>query len=749
MKADISFLPADDPDMDRPLVSGRDFEDGTRTAVRTLSSKFNTEVVFAGDQACTNGNKVILPSQAPDVMLTKRQAHVGRGFANHEALHNLLTDFQGSIPFRVRWAAEGKQFTMHMSQAIEDVRIEHGGCQLYPGMAKSVDKTAEYVCRRFVEKTFVENPDIASDAWAVLPLAVTWAGRLRIGYPSPVIRAAFDALSEDVRKRADKIVDVVMQIPHGVTGVGQVDRKLAYEGCKQGLELSERVAAEMAKELPEQEEEEGPEESEAGNDGTPRPNRGGAPSRKGGKGKGKRAHGSSDQDGDDGSGQAGGADGAGGAGSESGSESGAGSGAGDQDGSGGGSQASGSPTHESEDNSTQQTERATNGGGHGAVAAPAGDANTSREARSVDPNLDHAVVDLMTDGNDGSNAYRPFTRSEDTWETKRNPGRMTSAIEHYGASSYAQHKSRISSSLATMRRKLERALIAKENRVYTSSRSGRLDVRKRGVGILTGADLIYKKREEGDDINAAVQILVDLSGSMDGDKVIVATQACIGIAEALATTTVPLEVIGHHTTNLRDSSLRDELSRQISDYQINEDGTIMVDDKGVVVPKEPSKFDRYEAVKLYEFKEFEQPLSQARSTLGIMHMMTAGANADADAIMYAAQRLLARDEDRKIMLVMADGFPAWNSAGGKTANYRRTRDAVAWCESKGISLVGVGIQSDAVSKFYPRHVVIQSVEDLGKTVLDQVARLILGERFRVDNKDLLSTDRNRARAMAR
>ena len=59
---DTFYLPPDDPDMDRDYISGEDFQKGTRTAVRTLSSDFDTNVIFAGNQAKTDGQRVILLS---------------------------------------------------------------------------------------------------------------------------------------------------------------------------------------------------------------------------------------------------------------------------------------------------------------------------------------------------------------------------------------------------------------------------------------------------------------------------------------------------------------------------------------------------------------------------------------------------------------------------------------------------------------------------------------------------------------
>jgi cobalamin biosynthesis protein CobT len=208
-------------------------------------------------------------------------------------------------------------------------------------------------------------------------------------------------------------------------------------------------------------------------------------------------------------------------------------------------------------------------------------------------------------------------------------------------------------------------------------------------------------------------------------------------------------VLGHFTHGL-PHEMRMQIARELDEFVQDADGNYVIGEDGNRVRNTKThRYDRTDAVTMTVFKSFDEPMTQARSALGLIPHMTSGANADADAIMYAATRLLEQKNDRRILLVMADGYPAWHSSGGKKANYRRTRDAVQWAESKGIKCVGIGIQSDAVQQFFPRNVVLQSVDQLGKTVLDQVARLVLGERFRVDNKDLISSDKDRARAMAR
>ena len=243
------FLPTDDPDLDRDYITGREFKDGTRSAVRTISTDFDTNVVFAGDQACTDGSRVVLPQCEDDKMMTHRQVNVGRGYANHESLHKLLTDFDEGQKWLRKMYETKRGFTAHMGQAIEDVRIENGGKSLYPGMAKSIDKTAEQVCKEF-KVVADKDPSICKDPWKVLPVAVTWIGRMKLGYPSPTIKQAFDQLAPDIQRRASLIADVVIGIPTGVKGVGQVDQPTAWNGSRQGMALAEKVANELAQDVP-------------------------------------------------------------------------------------------------------------------------------------------------------------------------------------------------------------------------------------------------------------------------------------------------------------------------------------------------------------------------------------------------------------------------------------------------------------------------------------------------------------------
>ena len=687
-----SYIPEDDPDLDLPHLTGRQFEDATVTAVRTISTDFKTDVVFAGNQAATNNDKVFLPSNPPDERLTRRQVYVGRGYADHESLHKRLTDFKSALPKFKEWADSGKLLTNHMAQAIEDVRIEHGGTHLYHGISKSIDKTAEHVCRKFVEEHLVESPELAEQMPVVIALAVTWAGRIRLGYPSSTIKGAFNAMSDDVKAKAEKIVDAVMTLPHGVTGVGQVDQDEAFRGCRMGLELAERFAKEVEEEQKEKEKEE-PED-----DGRVNKRRGEEPGEPGEPGEP----------------------------SESGEPEG---------------------TSESEDEDEPEGgERRGGGMGAGEERPPSGE---DGEPVSFDPNLDHYVRDLMTPG-EASTAYRPFSRSEDQWWTRDGDNRMTEIAKHHGLKRYNDSRKHIASNVATMRRKLERALMAKDNRDFEGGRSGQLDVRRRATNIVLGNEIVFRKRIEGEAINTAVTILIDLSGSMAGPKLRMAQMAAIAISEAL-NTSVPFEVLGFSTAE-PSQDLYQAHYRAKSEWAVDDSFNIMYrkgkdGEREVVSNPDRQFFDRVEPLVMVEFKPFSLPLLQCRATMGTIGSLSLRNNIDGESVIAAALRLAQRPEDKKILLVLSDGAPAYLVDDDRPSPEQRTRDAVELVEAMGIRTIGVGIMDRSVRHFYPRHVVLQDVTELGKTVLDEIAKQIMGEHFHVDNADLLGTSLERKRAM--
>jgi cobaltochelatase CobT len=101
-------------------------------------------------------------------------------------------------------------------------------------------------------------------------------------------------------------------------------------------------------------------------------------------------------------------------------------------------------------------------------------------------------------------------------------------------------------------------------------------------------------------------------------------------------------------------------------------------------------------------------------------------NIDGEALLWAHHRLIARPEDRKILMVISDGAPVDDSTlSVNSGSYleRHLRQVIGWIEQRSpVSLVAIGIGHD-VTRYYGRAVTIMDVEQLAGTMIEQLASL--------------------------
>ena len=143
-----------------------------------------------------------------------------------------------SVEYKRKWHDEGKKFTKSLQNGMEDVRIEHGGTQLYLGLPKAIDKTAHEVTKTFVEDIYPQDKQIVNDIKKIGSVAVTWEGRRRLGYLSEYNQKAMDLLPQHVKEWVNQVVDITMAIPHGVTGMGEIDKSVAFKGSDELHEIA-------------------------------------------------------------------------------------------------------------------------------------------------------------------------------------------------------------------------------------------------------------------------------------------------------------------------------------------------------------------------------------------------------------------------------------------------------------------------------------------------------------------------------
>ena len=101
-------------------------------------------------------------------------------------------------------------------------------------------------------------------------------------------------------------------------------------------------------------------------------------------------------------------------------------------------------------------------------------------------------------------------------------------------------------------------------------------------------------------------------------------------------------------------------------------------------------------------------------------------NIDGEALMWAHQRLLARPEERRILMVISDGAPVDDSTlSVNPGNYleKHLRETIQFIETRSpVELVAIGIGHD-VTRYYKRAVTIVDAEQLGGTMMNQLADL--------------------------
>jgi cobaltochelatase CobT len=129
------------------------------------------------------------------------------------------------------------------------------------------------------------------------------------------------------------------------------------------------------------------------------------------------------------------------------------------------------------------------------------------------------------------------------------------------------------------------------------------------------------------------------------------------------------------------------------------------------------------------YKDADAPWRRSRRDLALMLQEDLlKENIDGEALLWAHERLLARREQRRILMVISDGVPldeATLSANAGSFLEQHLRNVVKWIETRSsVELVAIGIGHD-VTDYYERAVAIGGPEELGAAMIEQLASLFL------------------------
>ncbi|HDZ3096420.1 porphyrin biosynthesis protein (plasmid) [Klebsiella pneumoniae] len=254
-----------------------------------------------------------------------------------------------------------------------------------------------------------------------------------------------------------------------------------------------------------------------------------------------------------------------------------------------------------------------------------------------------------------------------------------------------------SSVSSTLAKDLERA-IASRNRVQfiPGQRRGRVH----GASLYRlsmNDDRVFRRKEDHKAVNACVQQVIDLSGSMGGRKIELALASAYTLADALDRIHVPNVITGFTTYGNPD-----------------------------VATMSKRGFSRFEALMLPIIKNWHEKANspEIRARMGcVAETFPLLNNVDGESIAQLASLFAGRMEDKKIMIVQSDGAPC--AAGDGFSNHLRsvTNDIE---NTSDINLLAIGILTDAPRRYYKNYALVNKVEELGSSVVSELSRIILG-----------------------
>ena len=267
----------------------------------------------------------------------------------------------------------------------------------------------------------------------------------------------------------------------------------------------------------------------------------------------------------------------------------------------------------------------------------------------------------------------------------------------------------VASMTGPMQKDIERIMASQSHVLYTPGhRKGKLHAPSL-YRVTQGDPRVFRQREEHVSKDTAVSLVVDNSGSMHGAKMKLAMISSFALSNVLDRVKITHEVIGFTTGT---GAHVPAIVRQA----IQDEGYSMWNRTGV-------RYDRVEPIVMPIYKDFEErmtPLVKQRMAYAMFAQKGLAGNIDGESIEYAAMRLMKRSEKRKVMLVLSDGEPA----GGPLCQ-PHLRSVIKDCEEKyKIETIGIGIMSSAVSRFYPRHVVLRDLNELPGQIMKEIKRLL-------------------------
>jgi cobaltochelatase CobT len=304
-----------------------------------------------------------------------------------------------------------------------------------------------------------------------------------------------------------------------------------------------------------------------------------------------------------------------------------------------------------------------------------------------------------------SSAYKAYTTAHDEVIEAAalcDPGELA-RLRHQ----LDQQLSHLQGVVAKLANRLQRRLMAKQTRSWEFDlEEGLLDSGRLARVVIDPVHPLSFKRERDTDFrDTVVSLLIDNSGSMRGRPITIAAISADILARTLERCGVKVEILGFTTRAWKGGQSRESWVARGK-------------------PKNPGRLNDLRHI---VYKAADSPWRRARPQLGLM--LREGLlkeNIDGEALLWAHARLIARPEQRRILMVISDGAPVDDATlSANPGNYleRHLREIIRWIETRStVELVAIGIGHD-VTRYYRRAVTLLDAEELGGTMMQALADL--------------------------
>ena len=315
------------------------------------------------------------------------------------------------------------------------------------------------------------------------------------------------------------------------------------------------------------------------------------------------------------------------------------------------------------------------------------------------------VISKEAEGAIRASDWRVFTQEFDKYE----PLEVDPKEIRSGAISRFEEQT--ASMIGPMQKDIER-MMASRNRIVWQPGLRRGKLHNANLHKLaSGDDRVFRRREEHKALNTAVSVVIDFSGSMHS-RMNVALKTAFALSQTLERCKIPHDVTGFTTDGFQEIY---EVHPEVRTEYLDADAKM--------------RFNRHNALLLPIMKSFEERINTTVKARFVKMSSYEGSailshNVDGESILKIAEGLSARKEKRKIMLVLSDGMPEYVGARTVGGGQQHLKAAVKDLESRGIETIGIGIQTNAPSHFYPKSTCLYALEDLPGKVMGEIKKML-------------------------